>query len=209
MPRPRSLTPTAVAAATVAVIDRDGLDALTMRTVAKELGMATMSLYRYVSDRAELEALVVDHVLAGIDLSPPTGADWRARVTVLIERMRDAVRAHSGMVPLMVRHRHSSPASLHWIEATLTVLTDAGFRGVDRAIAQRTVVGFLIGALQSEYYGPLSGTGTATMARLSAEEFPTLTETAADAREIPPDEEFRRGLDIVLRGLVPGGGEVL
>src|SRR5476651_2571201 len=51
MPRHRSLTDTDVAVAALAVIDRGGLDAFTMRAVAAELGMATMSIYRYVSNR--------------------------------------------------------------------------------------------------------------------------------------------------------------
>lgn len=202
MPRPRSLTPARLATAALAVIDREGLDALTMRTVAGELGMATMSVYRYVADRAELEALVVDHVLAGVDVSPPDG-DWRARLATLLARLRAAVTSHAGTVPLLLAHRHSSTASLRWIEATLTVLTAAGFRGRDRVVAQRTVVTFLLGVLQNEYYGPLSGPGTAAMARLSTEDYPLLAETAAEAGTLAADEEFRRGLDIVLRSLAP------
>lgn len=202
MPRPRSLTPARLVAATLAVIDRDGLDALTMRTVAKELGMATMSLYRYVSDRHELEALVVDHVLAGVDVTPPPGS-WREQLTVLLGRLRAAVREHPGSVPLLLRHVHTSPASLRWIEATLTVLTAAGLRGAERVVAQRTVVSFLLGTLQNEYYRPLSGTGTAAMAQLSTEDFPLVAETAATALTLRADDEFDRGLEAVLRGLGP------
>lgn len=208
MPRPRSLTPARIAAATLAMIDRDGLPALTMRTVAKELGMATMSLYRYVADRDELEALVVDHVLASVDTSLPEG-EWREQVAVLLGRVRDVVRAHPGTVPLLVRHRHASPSSTRWIEAMLTALTAGGFRGEDRVVAQRTVVSFLLGSLESEYHGPLSGAGTAAMALLSTVEYPMLAATAADAAKVPADEEYRRGLEVVLRGLVAGGGEVL
>lgn len=203
MPRPRSLTPGAIAGATLAVIDRDGLGGLTMRAVAKELGMATMSLYRYVSDRAELEALVVDHVLAGVDLRLPAGVDWRARVTILLERMRDAVSAHRELVPLLLRHRHSSPSSLRWIEVMLTVLGEAGFSGIQRVIAQRTLVGVMLGVLQNQYYGPLSGTGTETMARLPTSDYPALAETATVAARLSAEEEFRLGVRIVLRGLEP------
>ncbi|MGH3879437.1 MAG: TetR/AcrR family transcriptional regulator [Actinophytocola sp.] len=208
MPRPRSLTPARLATATLAVIDRDGLGALTMRTVAKDLGMATMSLYRYVSDRDELETLVVEHVLAGIDVSPPAG-DWREQVATLLARLRDAVRAHPATVPLLVRHRHAAPSSTRLIEAMLAVLTEAGFRGRQRVVAQRTVISFLLGVLQNEYYAPLSGAGAAAMARLSDVDYPLLSETAAEAARLDADEEYRRGLEVVLRGLVAGGGEVL
>jgi AcrR family transcriptional regulator len=198
VPRPRSLTPDRLAAATLAVIDRDGLDALTMRAVAKELGMATMSLYRYVTDKDELETLVVDHVLSGVNPAVPPG-DWRERVTELLSRMRKEVLAHSAVVPLLLRHRHSVSSSLVLIEATLAILTDAGFTGERRVIAQRTIVAYLFGMLQNEHYGPLSGAGTAIMA--AQEQFPLLAETAAQAREVAGDTEFHKGLAVVLRGL--------
>src|SRR5438477_8989130 len=54
MPRPRSVTPERIARAALAVIDRDGLEGLSMRAVGQELGMGTMSLYRYVPDRGAL-----------------------------------------------------------------------------------------------------------------------------------------------------------
>jgi len=198
VPRPRSLTADRLAAATLAVLDRDGLDALTMRAVAKELGMATMSLYRYVTDKDELEALVVEHVLAGVSLTVPPG-DWRSRLAELLTRLRDAVVEHSSTVPLLLRHRHSAPSSLAWVEAALAVLTDAGFTGERRVVAQRTIVGYALGALQNDHYGPLAGAGTAAMA--TQEQFPLLAETAATARKVSSREEFHRGLEIVLRGL--------
>ncbi|MYR02034.1 helix-turn-helix domain-containing protein, partial [Streptomyces sp. SID6139] len=71
MPRPRSLSHDQLAAAALTVLDRDGLAALSMRAVAKELGMSTMALYRYVRDRDELELLVVEFVLAAVDTGAP------------------------------------------------------------------------------------------------------------------------------------------
>jgi AcrR family transcriptional regulator len=198
VPRPRSLTPDRLATATLTVIDRDGLDALTMRAVAKELGMATMSLYRYVTDKDELERLVVDHVLSGVNLAVPPG-DWRERLAELLARVREQVLAHAAVVPMLLRHRHTVPSSMVLIEAALAILTDAGFAGERRVIAQRTIVGYLFGMLQNEHYGPLSGAGTAAMA--AQERFPLLAETAAQARDITGDTEFHRGLAVVLRGL--------
>src|SRR5216684_1301253 len=77
MPRPRSFTHSRIATAALAVVDRDGLGALSMRTVAGELGMGTMSLYRYVQDREELERLVVDVVIGTVDAGPPARESWR------------------------------------------------------------------------------------------------------------------------------------
>ncbi|MEU0873661.1 TetR/AcrR family transcriptional regulator [Nocardia brasiliensis] len=201
MPRPRSLTTADLANAALAVLDRDGLAALTMRAVAKELGVATMALYRYVADREALEVLVVDHIYAAIDTTSPPAAPWQEALTALLDRVRAAVARHPETVPLVLRHRQSSPASLRVIEAMLAVLTRAGFTGPDRVIAQRTLVAFLLGALQNEHYAALSGRGTATMAALDPETFPLLADTATQARTVTPDDEYRTGLRIVLRGL--------
>ncbi|MFI6214777.1 TetR/AcrR family transcriptional regulator [Nocardia brasiliensis] len=203
MPRPRSLTTADLANAALAVLDRDGLSALTMRAVAKELGVATMALYRYVADRAALEVLVVDHIYAAIDTTLPAAVPWQEALTTLLDRVRAAVAQHPETVPLVLRHRQSSSASLRVIEAMLGVLTHAGFTGTDRVIAQRTLVAFLLGTLQNEHYAALSGRGTATMAALAPETFPLLTATATQAQTLTPDHEYRAGLQILLRGLPP------
>ncbi|PXX68432.1 TetR family transcriptional regulator [Nocardia tenerifensis] len=201
MPRPRSLTKSDLGAAALAVIDRDGLSALTMRAVAKELRMATMALYRYVADREELENLVIDVMLADLDVSTPADSPWRDRVTTLLHRMRAAVSAHPATVPLMPRHRERSAATLRWMEAMLAVLTEGGFAGAERVIAQRTLVAFLLGFLQNEHYASINAPATAAIAQLSPDEYPTLTETAAQARKMSVTDEFHGGLAIVLRGL--------
>ncbi|NUT46617.1 MAG: TetR family transcriptional regulator [Saccharothrix sp.] len=199
MPRPKSLTPAALATATLAVLDREGLAALSMRAVATELGMGTMSLYRYVADRDELEALVVEHLMSGVDTVPPK-ALWDKQIAVLVERVRTAIAAHPAAVPLTMAHRHRCPSLLRWSEAVLAVLTRAGFTGEPRVIALRALIAYLIGATEIEHRSPLAGLGTDTMSGM-VEDYPLLAETAATARTITPDIEFRRGLDVVLSGL--------
>jgi AcrR family transcriptional regulator len=200
MPRPKSLTTTALATAALAVVDREGLAALSMRAVAAELGVGTMSLYRYVSDRGELEALAVDLVLSEVDTSPPRRALWDEQLAVLVERARAAVGRHPNAVPLTMAHRHRCPSVLRWSEAVLGVLARAGFTGSERVVALRALLAYAIGAIELEHGGPLTGPGTAAMADLGRE-FPLLAETAAAAGGIDADEAFRRGLAVVLRGL--------
>ncbi|MEU6038605.1 TetR/AcrR family transcriptional regulator [Actinomadura sp. NPDC047616] len=204
MPRPRSLSPARIAEAALAVIDRDGLPALTMRAVAQELGMGTMSLYRYVDDRQELEGLVVELVLGAVDTVPPPGAPWREQVATLVRRVRDAVAAHPAVVPLTMTHRHSSPASLRWGEAVVDVLAGAGFDARSRVIALRALLGYLLGAIQLEHLGPLAGAGTDVMAALPDDTYPRLAETARSAKTVTPDEEFDGGLAAVLAGIEAG-----
>ncbi|WP_460105113.1 TetR/AcrR family transcriptional regulator [Streptomyces sp. YKOK-J1] len=202
MPRPRSLAPHQLASAALAVIDRDGLTALSMRAVAQELGMSTMGLYRYVQDREDLERLVVERVLSEVDTGlPDAGASWRDQVVLMARRLRDTVGAHPEVVPLTVVHRHHSPAVLRWSETVLTILTGAGIDGERRVVALRTLLGYLIGAIQLEHLGPLTGPGTTAITRLPATDFPHMTETARTARTMDADREFLGGLRLLLNGL--------
>ncbi|MFE4636592.1 TetR/AcrR family transcriptional regulator [Streptomyces sp. NPDC056773] len=201
MPRPRSHTPDQLAAAALAVIDRDGLPGLSMRAVATELGISPMALYRYVPGREELEALVVELVLSGADTTPPPPGPWQDRVTVLARRLRDTMGAHPAALPLSLTHRHRSTSGLRWSETVLGVLTEAGIEAEERVIALRALVAYVIGATQLEHLGPLSGPGTAAIAGLPAQEFPYMTATAGDARSVTPDREFEGCLKLLLRGL--------
>jgi len=199
MPRLRSVSPDRLASAALAVIDRAGLAGLTMRAVAAELGLTTMAVYRYVADRDELEALVVEEVLRTLDASPPPAETWTEQLRVLAERVRAAVDAHPGMVPLLISHRHRSAGLLRWSETVVRILATAGFAGTPRVIALRGLTAYIIGALQLEHLGPLAGSGTVTISELA--DFPHLAETGRQARGVDPDEEFAGGLAIMLRGL--------
>lgn len=200
MPRPRSLTHEQIAAAALAVIDRDGLVALSMRTVAAEMRVGTMSVYRYVSDRGQVERLVVDLVLASVELTVPNG-QWRDQITAICERIRVAVTHHAGVVPLFLAHRQSSPSVQRCGEALLGIMARAGFDGTERVIAFRAVLAYLTGALTSEHLGPLSGAGTKALAELPRTDYPYLADTAVHARRVSADDEFRGGLRLLLNGL--------
>ncbi|MFD9728240.1 TetR/AcrR family transcriptional regulator C-terminal domain-containing protein [Streptomyces sp. NPDC059072] len=202
MPRPRSLTPARLAAAALAVIDRDGLTGLSMRAVAAELGISTMALYRYVQDRGELEALVVELVLSAVDSTPPApGRPWQDRIAELVARLRGAVAAHPAVLPLVLTHRHRSSSVMGWGETLLGVLTEAGIGPEERIVALRALLAYVIGAVQQEHLGALSGAGTAAIAELPPERFPYLTEAARGAPALTPDREFDGGLALLLRGL--------
>lgn len=202
MPRPRSLTHDQLASAALVVIDRDGLPGLSMRMVAKELGVSTMGLYRYVDDREELEQLVVEFVLRAVDTAPPASyAPWGERVEAMVRRLRDAVGAHPAVIPLTVAHRHQSLGVLRWSETVLAILAEAGFEGERRVLALRGLIAYVNGALQLEHLGPLSGEGTAAISALPPTEFPHMSETARHARDVSADQQFFGGLAMLLRGL--------
>ena len=201
MPRPKSLQNAEIAGAALAILDREGLAALSMRSVAEALGVGTMSLYRYVTDREHLERLVVELVLQGLDLRLPAGLSWQRQATLLLTRARAQARLHPAAIPLLLIHRQSSEQSTRWGEALLAALSSAGFRGAKRVIAFRTLLSYLFGALQVDQLGPLSGPGTAQLAQLPPDAFPLLRATARDAQRIDALAEFERGLEVILRGL--------
>ena len=197
MPRPRSVTPERIARAALAVIDRDGLEGLSMRAVGQELGMGTMSLYRYVSDRGALEGRVVDLVLGLVDPHLPAGAP-RRQLVAMAERVRRIVGEHSAIIPLLLIHRHRSRASQQWGDVVLGVLTAVGFTGRRRVVAFRAYVSHIFGTLLTQHFSPLSGTGTAHLHMQS--DFALLAATAGDASRVSPDREFRESLELLLDG---------
>jgi len=201
MPRPRSLTPEQIAAAALAVLDRDGLGGLAMRAVAHQLGVSTMGLYRYVHDREELEGLVVELVLGAVDPTPPVEGTWQERATAMVDRVRAAVGAHPAVVPLTMTHRHSSPAILRWSETVVGILAEPVADPRQRVIALRGLLSYVIGAIQLEHLGPLAGPGTVAIAGLDPASFPHMRDAGREARRVGPDEEFHGGLALLLKGV--------
>jgi AcrR family transcriptional regulator len=103
--RPRTLTRGGVAAAAVALADRTGFEALTMRRLATELGVATMSLYRYYPSRDALVVAMTDTVLAQVE---PPGAhltDWRSRLEHEAREEWNLYRRHSWVLPAIATSR--------------------------------------------------------------------------------------------------------
>jgi AcrR family transcriptional regulator len=203
MPRSKSLTEADIAVAALAVIDRQGLAALSMRALADELGFGVMSLYRYVSDRRQVERLVVERVLADIDLTPPPRTSWTKRIVLFADRVRAAVGAHPGVVPLLMTHRNDCAGVARCIEALLAALADGGVNGRQRVVAVRALAAYINGALMAQAEGPLQGAGTQALAALDAAQFPLLVEAARSASRVAPEEEFHEGLALLLRGLAP------
>lgn len=162
--------------------------------------MSTMALYRYVSDRDELERLVAERLLASLSVEVDDGS-WTAQVITLVERVRSAAATHPEAIPLLLRHRHDTPSSLRWIERMLGVLAEAGFDDISRVVAQRAIVHFLVGSIQAQSLSSLPGAGTMAMASLSSSDYPYLAETASIAHGVNPEEEFRQGLTSLLAGL--------
>ncbi|MFC3227586.1 TetR/AcrR family transcriptional regulator C-terminal domain-containing protein [Marinibaculum pumilum] len=218
MPGRRKLQRRQIQQAALDLVDRDGLHALSMRSLARELGTGTMTLYGYVADRAALDALVVAAVLdeAGpmpADDAMPGGeaaedAEWRARAAVLALAAWRAICAHPNAIPLILTVRLSSGPALAHGEALLAALAGSGLRGEGLLAAFRAVNGFIVGQAQVQTadlrIAVEKGAPDAAIASamsLDLAQFPHLREIAAAAAQTTPEAQFRAGLRLVLDGV--------
>lgn len=213
MPPKAKFTRAQLQAAALALVDAEGLAALSMRTLASTLGTGPMTLYNYVRDRGDLDALVVEAVMAEVKL-PRERGDWQLDVRAIVEATWRTVRRHPNVIPLVLTRRTLHETTLDWAEALLRALARSGRSGVDLLVAFRTVSGFVMGLAQAQLAGPLSPDGdkegdkegnahedVARAQALPPERFPHLIEIARVAARFGADREFRAGLDIVIAGL--------
>ena len=198
--------------AALALVDEQGLAALSMRTLAGALGTGPMTLYNYVKDRDELDALVVEAVLAEVK-RPRSHADWQAGVRAIVEATWRTVRRHPNVIPLVLTRRTLHDTTLQWAEGLLEALALSGRRDTELLVAFRTVSGFVMGLAQAQLSGPTADHPDVARAEaLPAGRYPRLIEIAKAAKGLGPDREFRAGLDIVMAGLAArrsGGPEGL
>ncbi|MGY0022881.1 TetR/AcrR family transcriptional regulator [Streptomyces sp. cg35] len=110
-----------IAAAAVRVADAEGIDAVSMRKIAAELDMGTMSLYNYVPRKEDLYELMVDAVSAEYTYPEPTG-DWREDVLGLARQARGLMHRHPWMPRLMSPVYGFSPNALRYLEYCLSCL---------------------------------------------------------------------------------------
>ncbi|MFE7749984.1 TetR/AcrR family transcriptional regulator [Streptomyces sp. NPDC057428] len=111
-----------IAAAAVRIADAEGLDAVSMRKVAAELGCGTMSLYNYVPRKEDLYELMFDAVSAGYDLPEKPSGDWRADILALAHQSRAMMHRHTWVPRLMSPVYGFSPNSLLYLEYALSCL---------------------------------------------------------------------------------------
>jgi AcrR family transcriptional regulator len=119
--RPAQHSRAEITAAAIALADREGLGAVSMRRVAAELGTGAASLYRYLSHRDDLLDLMTDAVSAEYAWAAPTG-DWLADLVALGEQGRTIMRRHPWLPPLVLARPVLGPAGLALMQHVLEVL---------------------------------------------------------------------------------------
>ncbi len=131
--------------AAIDALARGTYEQMTIRSLAADLGVAPMSLYRHVRDKDDLLDEVVDRLLAGIWRPRAAKSDWRAYLSEAAERLRSFLVGQPAALYVFLRHPVVSPAASERRETLIAVLTAAGFRDDEAESAYATVHTYTIG----------------------------------------------------------------
>ncbi len=161
----------------VALARREGIESLSMRKLAQELGVGAMTLYHYVPNKERLLDGMVDIVFAEIEL-PPTGVDWRSAMRLRALSTREVLNRHRWAVGSMESRAVPGPASLRLHDAVLGCLREAGFP-VELAVQAYSVLdAYIYGFALQEKTVPFETAEES--AAVAAEQVRHLTATAGD-----------------------------
>lgn len=199
-------------AAALQIIDRDGVDGLSMRRLARALDRDPMILYRHAPNKAALLDGVAEIVLARLKVDR-TSRDWAAQLRAIARDYRRLALAHPNVVPLLVTRPLTTPlglrphGTLRPLEDILTLLTSAGFSGLDALHIYRALFGFLHGHVLNELQELVDNPDEVNdllrlgLHRLPIGEFPLLRSLAPVLAVYDGAADLERGLDILLTGL--------
>lgn len=196
--------------AAIRVADRGGVEAITMRRVAQELGVEAMSLYHHVPNKEALLDGVVDAVFASIELPSGGVDDWRDAIRAPAASARAVLSQHRWALGLIDSRRNPGPATLRHHDAVLGVLRTAGFTLPMAAHAVSLVDSYINGFVLQEANLPvktpddLQQVADGILEHLPAGELPYLQEMIVDHALQPGydySSEFTYGLDLILDAL--------
>ncbi|MGY5077498.1 TetR/AcrR family transcriptional regulator [Streptomyces sp. WAC01526] len=155
-PKP-GLTLDRIVTAAVAVADAEGLGALSMRRVATDLGVGTMSLYRYVPGKAELLDLMLDKVAEfDADAHPDPAAGWRPAMEALARGSRQQYERHPWLLQVDQARPLLGPNALDSLEYSVRALAGTGLTDREKIHVLVTFGGFLTGISRTELNSALA-----------------------------------------------------
>ncbi|GAA5007900.1 TetR/AcrR family transcriptional regulator [Streptomyces siamensis] len=216
-PAQPALSQAAIVGEAVAMLDAEGIEALSMRKLGARLNAGATSLYRHVATKDELMELAVDAVAAEIVVPPADSPDWRAAVTEAAGSFRATALRHPWLSSVLGQAglAYLGPNLMSFSERLAALFTAAGFPEPSGAID--TVLSYVIGMSTTEaaWLTTVARSGE-TEAGFIARLMPAAQQAAAGhehladayaagAEDIDPvrirDDKFAYGLDVVLDGL--------
>jgi AcrR family transcriptional regulator len=214
--RAKPLTRERVLQAALALVDREGLDALSMRRLAKQLGVEAMSLYNHVQNKADVVAGVLDLVAAEVD-SPSAGLDWRTELRERALATYEMFVRRPWAARVWMSTARLNPDHFAHADALLRLLREAGLPPDAVYRAYHVLEGYTLGYAMQRLELPYDEPQIKELAGRIIDEFPAerYPDLAAHMRRHlePHDAEtgsFEFGLDLLLDGLerlsTAGGG---
>ncbi|GAB0105892.1 TetR/AcrR family transcriptional regulator C-terminal domain-containing protein [Nocardia sp. JMUB6875] len=206
------VTRAVVLTAALELVDREGVDVLSMRRLAEAVGRDPMVIYRHVANKAAVLDGIAEIVFAQLSVDA-TDSDWAGQLRAVARDFRRLALAHPRVVPLLVTRPLSTPLGLRPpsvvrpLEGILELLTRAGFSGADALHVYRALFGFLYGHVLNELQEIVERPEETDevlrlgLYRLPLDEFPLVRELAPVLAAYDGAAELERGLDILLTGL--------
>jgi AcrR family transcriptional regulator len=212
------LTRDAVVARALEIGTAEGLDAVSLRRLAQELGVTPMALYRHVRDKQDLVNAMTEVVLEGIDATVGfrPGMTWNERMRLAIQNYKEQLDARPLALPLSIAYTGDGPPSF-WkvLEDLLAILLDAGFERREAIIMIRLLSNLLAGyllllkqdappPLEAQRMDLLRRGFALTLMGLPGDEFPNLIESAEDVAEVwlnDPNRWWQHTVDVIMIGL--------
>jgi AcrR family transcriptional regulator len=199
-----------IVTAALRIMDDEGLEAVTMRRVAHELGVEAMSLYHHVGDKDELLDGICEQVMADFEFPSLTG-EWAEDCRAGARAWRRLMQRHPEVIELFARQRGpvSSVESMRPSEFALRLLRESGLPDRDVAQAFHAIGGYIQGFVEMERGSIAGGTDAAHVKAhqalaesLDPEEFEALLAVSPYFADCSPDEQFEFGLDLLIQGLL-------
>jgi TetR/AcrR family tetracycline transcriptional repressor len=206
-----SSPPKRIVTEALTVIAEDGVQALTMRSLAARLGVVPGALYHHVGNKQQLQDLLLDGVLAEVDLHLDPSLAWTEQLKVLAHRLRQVLEAHPGVAAILKTRDPLGPHSLALAEALLAPLQTAGFADREAGLAFFLLVDYTIGFAVSSPRTSINEQRVRDAAirtrlheffrSLPPERFPALVALGEHVWVDNRDERFTAGLQVLAAGL--------
>lgn len=204
-PPRRSLNRDLILDAALALLEREGPGALTMRRLGVTLGVEGMAIYHHFDHRGELLAAIGDRLLEPVN-ELELGDEWREACRRFAVTLRDIALAQPAAFQLLGLQPFDSVASLRSVERLLGVLIARGFDPPVALAIYRAIVSFARGYALAEATGftvdAARPAGRGRLASLPPSEFPILAGQASELAELDADAAYDLGLEALLGGLI-------
>jgi AcrR family transcriptional regulator len=187
------------------IVDDEGADALSMRTLAQRLDSGTATLYRHFTGRADLIAHVVDLVFGSVEIDAAglSTMTWQGACKTAAYSMFDALRSHPNVAPLLGADVLIRPNAMAAREGLIAILLDNGFPPALAAQSYATLARYILGfAIQlTSHRDDLDDAGLSQLFHnLDPRQFPA-TVKVADSLPVSLADEFAFGLELIIDGL--------